>query len=244
MLTLRNKKSKSGFQIKINDKFLEECESYKYLGVIIDKNLNWNSHIQHVCKKITKTCSYLSKLRHCVNIDTLISVYYALIHSYIRYGIIAWGTATESALQPLISIVNRAVRIMTFAPFGNIDVDSIYKYLDIPKIHDTIMIETGKFIFKRENGLLPNSDIANHFRLRNGNVSHGYYLRNRGLNTPIIDYSSSFGEKSIQFRGAKVWNALPTDLCKTESLDFSRKNLKSHIFEDSSEEDDDIYFYY
>ena len=150
MLTLRNKREKPSFHVKIKGKLLDECDSYKYLGVIIDKNLTWHDHIAHVTMKITKACNYLSKLRHCVSIDTLISVYYALIHSYLRYGIIAWGSATSTALQPLTSLLNRAVRIMTFAPFGNIDVDSIYKYLDIPQTFEVIAIETGKFIFKRE----------------------------------------------------------------------------------------------
>ena len=125
--------------------------TYKYLGVIIDRNLSWNDHIQYICKKISKSCGYISKLRHCVSTDTLISVYYALVHSYIRYGISSWGSATDTVLQRLISLVNRIVRIMTFAPFGNIDVDSIYKYLDIPKVENTVSFETGKFIFKREN---------------------------------------------------------------------------------------------
>ena len=30
--------------------------------------------------------------------------------------------------------------------FGNIDVDSIYKYLDILNIPNTVLLETGKFV--------------------------------------------------------------------------------------------------
>ena len=80
--------------------------------------------------------------------------------------------------------------------------------------------------------------------LRNENVAHGYNLRNRHVNTCKIDFASSFGEKSIQFRGAKLWNSLPEDLCKTESLVSFKKNLKMHLFDDSTFDDDDIYFYY
>ena len=72
MLTLR-RREKPSFHVKIKDKLLEECDSYKYLGVIIDKNLTWHDHIAHVTMKITKSCNYLSKLRHCVSIDTLIN---------------------------------------------------------------------------------------------------------------------------------------------------------------------------
>ena len=74
MLTLRNKKKSYSFNICIDEESLKECDSYKYLGVIIDKNLTWNEQIQHVSQKISKACGYLSKLRHCVTTDTLILV--------------------------------------------------------------------------------------------------------------------------------------------------------------------------
>jgi len=89
-----------------------------------------------------------------------------------------------------LSLVNRIVRIITFAPFGTIDVNSIFKYLDIPNVLDTISLETGKFIFKKEKEILPTPDIANNFQVRNANVSHRYNLRNRGLNVPTISFTS------------------------------------------------------
>ena len=107
---------------------------------------------------------------------------------------------------------------MTFAPFGNIDVDEIYKYLDIPRVQETISIETGKFIFKREKGLLPDPNIAKHFEVRNENTSHSYNLRNRGGNLPKNSYSSSHGEKSIQCRGANLWNSLPDKVIDAKTL--------------------------
>ena len=73
MLTLKNKSLKPCFSLKINNEVLEECSSYKYVGVFIDKNLTWKPHIENVCKKVAKACGFLAKLRHCVHIDTLIS---------------------------------------------------------------------------------------------------------------------------------------------------------------------------
>lgn len=40
--------------ITINNLELERTESIKYLGLMIDENLNWNEHIKHVIKKILK----------------------------------------------------------------------------------------------------------------------------------------------------------------------------------------------
>ena len=77
------------FSVKINNINLEMCDSYKYLGVYFDKDLNWKTHINHVCNKISKAYRSITKLRNCVDLETLREVYYALVHSYVRYGILA-----------------------------------------------------------------------------------------------------------------------------------------------------------
>ena len=38
-------------EVKIRDKDLNRVEVYKYLGVMLDYNLNWNKHIQYIIKK-------------------------------------------------------------------------------------------------------------------------------------------------------------------------------------------------
>ena len=50
MLVTRKKKFPD-LSFKINNAALESCDYYKYLGVVIDKNLNWNPHIAHISKK-------------------------------------------------------------------------------------------------------------------------------------------------------------------------------------------------
>ena len=127
-MLISNKKNIIPLSIKINEIQLKECESYKYLGIFIDKNLTWKAHIEHISQKISKACGALSKLRHCVSIDTLINVYYAQVHSYLQYGILTWGTASSNVLEPLKVLSNRVVKIMTFTPFGNISSSSIHIY--------------------------------------------------------------------------------------------------------------------
>ena len=245
MLTLKNKTLKSDFSLKINGEDLERCESYKYLGVFFDENLTWKPHVDYISKKIAKTCGSLSKLRHSAHIDILISVYYALVYSYLRYGIVAWGNATKTILQPLTSLSNRAVRIMVFAPFGNIDVSSIYKYLNIPEIPKIFSLESGKFVFKLQNGMLPIENIAQHFELRNSNTTHQYNLRNRGIHMQTISYETTHGSKSIQCRGAKLWNEVSDDIRKSTSLNLFKKRFKAFLIEDPPDEDDDqIYLFY
>ena len=107
------------------EKLLEDVQPI-YLGLIINDKLDWKSHVNYICKKVSKACGILSKLRHCINLDTLRTVYYALGYSYLRYGNIVWGNCSKTTIKPLAVIQNRIIKIMTFAPFGRIDVDPVY----------------------------------------------------------------------------------------------------------------------
>ena len=110
---------------------MKSCDHYKYLGVVVDKNLSWKPHVEYISKKISKACGSMVNLRYSINTKLLVEVYHSLIHSYLRYGIIVWGNASNSILQPLKSLINRAVRIITFAPFGRVDLEPIYSYLKV-----------------------------------------------------------------------------------------------------------------
>ena len=172
-------------------------------------------------------------------------MYNPLIHSYLRYGITTWGSAPPSVLQPLSTLNNRAVRIMTSAPFGNIDIDSIYKYLNIPKLSQVISLETGKFTFKKQNNLLPTDNIANHFELRNSNVSHQYNLRDRHVQLQNINLNSAHGGKSVQCRASKLWNEIPDTIRSSESFSIFKTQYKKFLIEDDHlESDNDSFLYY
>ena len=205
-LTLNYKKSKfmivtnkqvPEMSIKINDVSLERCTSYKYLGMVMDEKLKWNFHIDYISKKISKGCGALAKLRNCVSMNVLKNVYHALVHSYLRYGILIWGHAAQSILDPIQVLANRAIRIMTNAPFGNVDLKSVYQELKILEVSRICLLETGKFEFKSKNKLLPTS-IGNYFESQE--IQHTYGLRSITRGGPPRFFShTKIGEKSLQY---------------------------------------------
>ena len=201
---------------------------YKYLGVYFDEELSWKAHINYVCQKVSKACGSLAKLRHCLDVDTLREVYHALIHSYLRYGLIAWGSATKTALKPLQIIINRAIRIMCFAPFGAIDVTPLFEILEILNLNEIYQLELAKFIFKQKGGMFPVS-IANYFHFRE-TPRHSYNLRSQARRRdPQIIHKTSSGKQSIQFRGNELWNFIPDEIKGAQSSNVFKKMYKSHL---------------
>ena len=60
--------------------FMHSC--VKYLGVLIDENLNWLTHKNQISTKLIR-----AKLQHFVNKDILLSLYYAIFHWHLGWHI-------------------------------------------------------------------------------------------------------------------------------------------------------------
>ena len=93
-----------------------ECkESVRYPGVIIDNNLSWKNHIDHVAIKISRTIGLICKLRHFLPRHILLTIYRSLVTPYLTYGLIAWGQACKSHLEKLLKLQKRALRFIYFS---------------------------------------------------------------------------------------------------------------------------------
>ncbi len=131
----------------INNSPIKQEYCIKYLGILIDSNLNWKSHIGYIVKKIKRGIKVLSKLRYFTNIDILKKLYYALIEPFLVYGIIAWGNIYETILGPLLILQKRALCIMTFSKSDEHS-SPIFKTLNLLKIHDLVSLNIAVFMYK------------------------------------------------------------------------------------------------
>ena len=116
---------------------------------------------------------------------------------------------------------------MTFAPFGNINLNPIFKcleILDIPQIFDH---ETAKFLFKDRNNLLPCS-IGNYFQMREYH-NHDYGLRERHDRLPKIVCRTVQAENSLQHREIELWNSIPNETKSCITPYTFKKQYKSYL---------------
>ena len=74
----------------INIQMLTQETSIRHLGVYIDYNISWKTHITNISKNIKRSIGILCKLRYFLSTKTLLSLYYALAEPFHSYCIIAW----------------------------------------------------------------------------------------------------------------------------------------------------------
>ena len=104
------------FDNKQNKKTALEHKDYvKYLRILIDKNLSWKHHIDHIIIKVSRTIGLVTKLRHFLPMHTLLNIYQALIAPYLTYGLTVWGQACKSYLDKLLKLQKRALCFIYFS---------------------------------------------------------------------------------------------------------------------------------
>ena len=86
--------------LKFNNIILKIVTKLKFLGVIIDENLNLQSHIKLIESKISKNIGVLFKDYAWIhlNMKCLSTVYFSFIHLYTDYGNIASTNKSQTKL--------------------------------------------------------------------------------------------------------------------------------------------------
>ena len=67
----------------------------KYLGVTLDNSLSFKLHIDKLTKKLSLSVGILAKLKPYLNSKALLSLYYAIFHSHLQYGLITWSSTSK-----------------------------------------------------------------------------------------------------------------------------------------------------
>jgi hypothetical protein len=80
---------------KLNSVKIEQVSQTKFLGVIIDQNLNWKAHIDHITTRINKFVYALKQIKNITNAKTAIISYHAYVQSILRYGLVMYGNGTD-----------------------------------------------------------------------------------------------------------------------------------------------------
>ena len=225
MLKSKKPLNDSNFSVLINQNLIEKSECVKYLGVHLDNKLSWRTHIDKICKKVSKVCGMIYKLRYYVPLSTLKIVYFSLFHSHIQYSLLNWGRASKSILYKLKILQNKILRAMLFCSKQD-RTNLLYFKLKILKLENMIAMEYAKFIFKFNNHMLPDSFNCYFTKLEN---VHKYNTKQKQRNEYFqFRISSESGRKTLHHICLQVWKNVPT---KFRHCPFStyKKFLKSNI---------------
>jgi len=98
----------------VSNNMIERVHSYKKLGVTIDNNLKWCSHVNSVCAKASSRLHFLKILKLCsLSTDNLLYFYNSAVRPVLEYACPAWHTSLTKEQSSQIELIQkRAFRII------------------------------------------------------------------------------------------------------------------------------------
>ena len=181
---------------------IEMVTSYKYLGVTLDGQLNYNKHVNKVIAGASLKLKQLKRMRSFLNTKAATLVYKNMILPIIEYGDIFLASTTAVNRKRLQVLQNKGLRC---ALRRDMDTSSVELHTEakLLKLKYRRELHLLNFVFDKAGNaenLKPKRSVGVTTRSHNCKL-----FRTRKPKTEKF-------KKSVTYTGPKKWNALPADL--------------------------------
>lgn len=196
---------------------IQRVDSAKYLGLIIDKKLNWQEQINTLILKLRKSIYKFVQVRNIVDEHLLRAIYFALIQSHLQYGIIAWGASYKNELERLIKIQKKILKIMYKKP-KLFPTEELFHIAKVPTINKIFTKQSLIQLYK--NKLLGLHPEVSH--------EHGTRYKER---KPLLHEKprTSKTKNTAQYKALSIYNDLPRNLKDGKSLRVFITKASQHL---------------
>ena len=185
--------------IHVGTALVTETKSVKNLGLVIDKHLTFEHHVDQLTAKCTGMLMALMHAKHVVPRCTLRQIVESLVISSIRYCISIYGTCGTTQMHRVQKLVNFCIRVIT----------GKRKYESVSREAERLRILSARNLADYHELTLVKSTLRfgepEALREIFEYVAHGRETRQSGqLRLPRV--RSEIGKRRISFRGAKLFN--------------------------------------
>jgi hypothetical protein len=213
--------------VTIGDTQILPSKSVKSLGVIIDDTLNFNAHVNSVCKAALFHMQALRHIRKRVPEHVALSIASSLIGTRLDYcNSVLYGTSTSN-IKKLQRVQNSLARVVTGTRRSEHITPVLARLHWLPvaqRVAYKIALLTFKVVTTHSPGYL-NDLVKFHTPVRE--------LRsNIKTNSLLIDrVRTVFGSRAFRHAAPTIWNSLPSELTQDlSSLNSFKSRLKTHFF--------------
>ncbi len=200
----------------------------KSLGIIIDKHLTFEDHVNSLCSKLNGTLIYTNKVKQNLDDKSRLLIINAIIFSHINYCLPIWGKCSSHLLERIQKCINFAAKVASKGNHTKFDhVTPLLNSLQWLSIHERLVLREATCIFKTLN----NHSTAHTLQLPTRKQQSSYpgrSLRNDlSLNTELR--RTSKGNKAVSINGPKIWNNIPIDIQNSQSSQTFIKKITASI---------------
>ena len=224
-LRVSRKKDKTAPAYELHGQNIENVSTTKYLGVNIQDNMQWESHIDSITKKASKTLGFIRRNLKIGNKKTKETAYKALVRPLLEYAAPVWDPYTENEIEALEKIQRRAARWVTSRHRQTSCVDSILEQLDWPTLQLRSKKARLEMFYKFHHGLIS----INSKYLPKPSKSRLSSRNNNNQSYDIPTCTTRYRQMAFFPRTIPEWNKLPQEVVTAKSLDCFKSRLASHL---------------
>ena len=212
--------------INIDETPILQVDTAKFLGLLIDSNLSWNSHTQHVSKIVSKYNGIIRKVRPFLPLHSLTTLYNSIVLPYLSYGAIIWVDSNNSNLASLFLLQKRVIRSCTNS-LWLAHTDPLFSSLSTLKVHDIYKLQLASFMYQFHHHQLPPDLLKDDF-FNVDTPSHNYDTRH--AHDPFITTTHTvLASNTSKSQGPQLWLQLPTQLQNSQSLSSFKRTFKKSL---------------
>ena len=112
IMHVTRKKTPHKYLYKLNNEVLNVVSKYPYLGVEIQDDLNWHTHIQKICSKANKVLGLLKRNISSCSPATKSLAYLSLVRPCVEYASSVWDPFLQKHINELEQIQRRSGRFV------------------------------------------------------------------------------------------------------------------------------------
>ena len=203
-----NKKITAPPIIYSRDSPLDYVTSIKYLGLHLDPNLNFKTHVKEASKKIKRSLFTFRRIRSSLSVEAAKAFFHAMIMSHFAYGVTCWSQTSDTTLKPLKLLYKQAAKILDRKDRSHHHC-TIYNKSNILNFENFIKHAQITMIHKIVNGQAP--PTLNDFVALATNSTLRPTCASTHRNCKIPNRFSNVGQSGL-YRMVTTWNSLPKEL--------------------------------
>ena len=218
----RNTNANPPDSIRCGDIQIQRESKVKYLGIILHEHLNWDEHTNEICKKLKCFFPLFYNIRNYLNKENVVTIFYTMIYSRIKYGSIVTGLTTKLNIDKIQTLQNKLLKVLYMKNY-RFSTNKLHSELSILKVEDMIKQEILSFVYQYIHNKLPN--VFNNYFLHRQILSEMIEeKRKRRFILPRV--ATKIGENTIKYTGSKLFNDNATELKLNCTIKTFRKHVK------------------
>ena len=221
--------------LNVDDTEVEMMDGMKYLGVILDQNLNMKKHITTKCQTAMLNIQRIKNIRHLLTQDATETLVLGTVISHLDYCNSILANLPETDIAKMQRIQNIAGRMVVLNDVAMKDDSSrsILEKLHWLPIRRRIQYKVLTLVHKCLVCRVPRY-------LAELLVEYPYAERRQGLRSQNLEKRlveprvkfKTFAARSFGYVGPRWWNMLPNALKNINSTDEFRSKLKTYLFKE------------